>query len=57
MTWTAWLIAIPGACYLLAAILYAMQRNWPLAITYFGYCFANCGLFWLDRMIARQPIG
>lgn len=44
------LILIPTACYLTAAVLYAAKGNWPLAVTYAGYSFANCGLLWLDRL-------
>jgi hypothetical protein len=43
------LVLIPTACYLAAACIYGWQRNWPLAITYSGYAFANCGLLMLDR--------
>jgi hypothetical protein len=50
---TAGLIVVPGLCYLLAAALYAWQGNWPLAITYSGYCWANCGLLWLDRLMTK----
>jgi hypothetical protein len=47
------LILIPTACYSLAALIYATQKNWPLAITYSGYAWANCGLLWLDRLMAK----
>lgn len=47
------LILVPTGCYALAALIYAWQKNWPLAITYSGYAWANCGLLWLDRMMAK----
>jgi hypothetical protein len=47
---TAALILIPTACYALACAAYAYQGNWPLAIVYSGYAFANCGLLMLDKM-------
>jgi hypothetical protein len=50
---TAALIIIPGVCYLAAAAMYGWQGNWPLAITYSGYAWANVGLLWLDRIMAR----
>lgn len=45
---TAALIIIPTLCYGAAAITYGWQKNWPLAIVYCGYAFANCGLLALD---------
>ena len=50
---TAALIVIPALCYLLAAVAYGIQNNWPLSITYAGYAFSNCGLLWLDRLMAK----
>jgi hypothetical protein len=47
------LILVPTGCYALAACIYGWQRNWPLAITYSGYAWANCGLLWLDRTLAH----
>jgi hypothetical protein len=47
------LILIPTGCYTLAACIYGWKRNWPLAITYSGYAWANVGLLWLDRLQAR----
>lgn len=54
MTWTFALIVIPTGCYTLAAIFYGRQGNWPLAITYSGYAFANIGLLMLDINAAQQ---
>lgn len=48
MTWTFALVAIPTGCYALAAGFYATKGNWPLAVVYAGYCFANLGLLALD---------
>ena len=45
---TAWLIALPMACYLLASVSYGIQGNWPLSIVYFGYALANVGLLAVD---------
>lgn len=42
------LILIPTGCYTLAAAVYAWQKNWPLAVVYAGYAFANTGLLALD---------
>jgi hypothetical protein len=50
---TAALIIIPTVCYALAALAYAAHKNWPLAITYSGYAWANVGLWWLDRLMAK----
>lgn len=49
---TSYLIIIPTLCYLAAALAYAWQTNWPMAIVYSGYAWANMGLWWLDRMVA-----
>ena len=48
---TFWLILIPTLCYSSAAAMYAWQKNWPLAITYSGYAWANLGLLWMDRLM------
>ena len=53
MTWTFYLLLIPTIAYLLAAMGYAFQQNWPLAVVYAGYSFANCGLLALDVMQAK----
>jgi hypothetical protein len=53
MTWTFCLIAIPTLCYAAAAVSYGLQSNWPLAITYSGYAWANLGLLALDRLMAK----
>lgn len=45
---TAVLIIVPTICYASAAVMYAIKDNWPLAATYAGYAFANCGLLALD---------
>jgi len=50
---TAALIIVPTLAYLGAAGMYAYQKNWPLAITYSGYAWANMGLLWLDRLMAK----
>jgi hypothetical protein len=49
------LILIPTGCYSLAALIYAWDKNWPLAITYSGYAWANCGLLWLDQLLTKAP--
>jgi hypothetical protein len=53
MSVTAALIVVPTACYAAAALMYGWHRNWPLAIVYSGYTWANAGLFWLDRLQAK----
>jgi len=53
MTPTAALIVIPGICYAVAACIYALNKNWPLAIVYSGYFWAQCGLVYLDRVMAK----
>ena len=45
---TSALIIIPGLCYLAASIIYLWQNNWPMAIIYSGYAWANAGLWWMD---------
>jgi hypothetical protein len=47
------LILVPTACYGLAALMYAMQKNWPMVIVYSGYAWANVGLLWLDRLMSK----
>lgn len=53
MSWSFWLVLVPTVCYLLAAVAYGIQRNWPMTIVYVGYSFANCGLLALDRVMAK----
>jgi hypothetical protein len=48
VSWSFWLICVPTLCYLAAAVVYGMKGNWPLAVTYAGYSFANTGLLALD---------
>lgn len=48
VSWSFWLIAIPTGCYLAAACVYGSKGNWPLAVVYSGYCWANLGLLALD---------
>lgn len=48
---TMWLIIVPTLCYAGASGMYLWQKNWPLAITYFGYAFANIGLLWMDLQL------
>lgn len=43
------LIAIPTACYALAACIYAAKGAWPLTIVYAGYSAANVGLLLIDK--------
>lgn len=49
MSLAAWFIVIPTACYAGAACVYAWNRDWPLAVVYTGYAFANCGLMALSK--------
>lgn len=53
MNWSFYLLLIPTAAYVLAAIVYCFGGNFPLAITYSGYAWANVGLLWLDRLMSR----
>lgn len=48
-----YLLLIPTLAYVLAAMAYSFQGNWPLTIVYSGYAWANLGLIWLDRLMAR----
>lgn len=48
MSWSFGLLLVPTISYGLAAMSYSFQKNWPLAVVYFGYCFANTGLLALD---------
>jgi hypothetical protein len=50
---TLWLIVIPTACYAIAAVAYGIQANWPMAVVYSGYAWANVGLLWLDRLMSK----
>lgn len=53
MNWSFYLLLIPTIAYLLASMGYGLGGNWPLAIVYFGYAFANTGLLWLDRLMTK----
>jgi hypothetical protein len=53
MSYTSALIIIPGLCYAAASLIYAQQKNWPLVVVYSGYAWANAGLWWLDKMMAK----
>jgi hypothetical protein len=53
MSWSFWLILAPTACYAAAAVVYGLQKNWPLMIVYYHYAGANIGLLWLDRVMAK----
>jgi len=44
---SGWLIALTGLIYLYVCGEQAYLRNWPLALLYFGYAFANIGAYWL----------
>jgi hypothetical protein len=46
-------ILVPTVCYAAAAAVYAWKGNYPLAITYSGYAWANVGLLWLDRLMVK----
>lgn len=48
-----WLVLIPTLCYAGTAVFYAMSGERPLAITYSGYAWANCGLLWLEYLRAK----
>lgn len=48
MNWTFWLVLVPTISYAAAACVYSWQKNWPLAVIYAGYSFANLGLLALD---------
>jgi hypothetical protein len=54
MSWSFWLILTPTICYSAAAVVYGLQKNWPLVIVYSGYAWANCGLLWLDRLMTGK---
>jgi hypothetical protein len=53
VSWSFWLILVPTLCYSAAATVYGFQRNWPMVIVYSGYAWANVGLLWLDRLMAK----
>jgi hypothetical protein len=45
---STWLIALTGAIYLwVAAEQFFKLDNVPMAIVYFGYAFANAGMYYL----------
>jgi hypothetical protein len=50
MSLSFYLLLVPTIAYLLAAASYGFHRNWPMAVVYFGYFMANCGLLALDRI-------
>jgi uncharacterized protein involved in cysteine biosynthesis len=54
VSWSFYLLLIPTIAYVLAAMAYSFKGNWPLAVTYFGYAFANCGLLALDVQLAQN---
>ena len=53
MSVTLALILVPTLCYASAALIYLHQANWPLAIAYSGYAWANLGLMWVDVMLKK----
>jgi hypothetical protein len=53
VSWSFWLILAPTICYAAAAVVYGLQKNWPLMIVYYHYAGANIGLLWLDRVMAK----
>lgn len=50
---TFWLLLVPTIAYALACGVYAIKGQWPMAVVYFGYSLANCGLLALDRVMAK----
>lgn len=50
MSWTFALILIPTGCYAAAMVAYALKQDYPMAVVYSGYAWANLGLLWLDLM-------
>lgn len=42
---SGWLIAATGLAYLYVSVEQFFKGNKPLAIAYFGYAFANIGLY------------
>lgn len=53
MSWAFLLIAIPTACYLGAAVAYGIRGEWPNAIIFSGYFWANCGFLAIELMRAK----
>jgi hypothetical protein len=43
------LVALTGLIYLYVACEQAWKGSWPMAATYFGYAFANIGLYMAVR--------
>jgi len=39
------LIVVPGACYLGVCCNEVYRGNYAMAVVYFGYALANCGLY------------
>jgi hypothetical protein len=52
MSLSFWLLLVPTVAYGFAAVVYGLQKNWPLAIVYWHYMGANIGLLWLDRVMS-----
>jgi hypothetical protein len=53
VSWSFWLILAPTVCYAAAAVVYGVQGSYPMSVVYAGYSFANIGLLWLDRIMAK----
>lgn len=54
MSWSFYLLLVPTIAYGLAAVVYGLQKNWPLMIVYYHYMGANFGLLWLDRIMQAK---
>lgn len=39
------LVALTGLIYLYIAIEQAVKKDWPMSMVYWGYAFANVGLY------------
>lgn len=46
---SGWLIALTGLAYAWVAVEQGLKGNWPMAVAYAGYAFANVGLYFLAR--------
>ena len=49
MSAAVWFVVVPTVCYAGAACVYAWNRDWPLAVVYSGYMWANLGLIVISK--------
>jgi hypothetical protein len=48
-----WLVVGVTITYAVAAVLYAVKRNWPSCVVFAGYAVANVGVLWALVRVVR----